>query len=280
VLLILAAFFQFRYKTTPSSGEESLLRVCLLASGSKGNAVYIESSETRILIDAGLSALELRRRLAGIGVSADDLHAILVTHEHGDHCRGVGVMARRHRIPVYLHPATRCALPLLGVVPDLREFEVGQPIALRDLQIYPFQVTHDAAAPVGFTIDTPEGKVGLATDLGLATRLVAEHLKNCRVLVLEANHDEKMLLDGPYPWHLKQRIRGHHGHLSNTASAQLLGELLWTGMEAVFLAHLSEVNNLPALADTSARQVIAGQNTCQPSVIVGSQEQVSFCVNL
>jgi phosphoribosyl 1,2-cyclic phosphodiesterase len=256
------------------------LRVCLLASGSKGNAVYIESGESRILIDAGLSATELRRRLAGIGVSADDLHAILVTHEHGDHCRGVGVMARRHRLPVYLHPATRCALPLLGTVPELREFEVGQPVLLRDLRIYPFQVTHDAAAPVGFTIDSPEGKIGLATDLGLATRLVADHLQDCRVLVLESNHDEQLLLDGPYPWHLKQRIRGHHGHLSNTASAALLAGLLWEGMEAVFLAHLSETNNQPVLADRCARQVIASQNACQPAVIVGTQEQASFCVNL
>jgi phosphoribosyl 1,2-cyclic phosphodiesterase len=256
------------------------LRVCQLASGSKGNAVYIESGETRILIDAGLSATELRRRLAGIGVSADELHAILVTHEHGDHCRGVGVMARRHRVPVYLHPATHGALPLLGMVPELREFEVGRPFALRDMQIYPFQVSHDAAAPVGFTIDTPEGKIGLATDLGLATRLVAEHLKSCRVLVLESNHDEQLLLDGPYPWHLKQRIRGHHGHLSNAAAAQLLADLLWDGMESVFLAHLSEVNNLPHLAENSARQVLAVQNFCQPSIIIGSQEQASFCVHL
>jgi phosphoribosyl 1,2-cyclic phosphodiesterase len=255
------------------------LRVCLLASGSKGNAVYMESGATRILIDAGLSATELRRRLGGIGVAADDLHAILVTHEHGDHCRGVGVMARRHRIPVYLHPATHCALPLLGAVPELREFEVGQPFAVRDMHIYPYQVTHDAAAPVGFTIDTPEGKIGLATDLGLATRLVAEQLKECRVLVLESNHDEQLLLDGPYPWHLKQRIRGQHGHLSNTAAAQLLAGLLWEGMESVFLAHLSEVNNQPALAENAARQVIAGQNVCQPSVFVGCQEQISFCVN-
>jgi phosphoribosyl 1,2-cyclic phosphodiesterase len=251
-----------------------------LASGSKGNAVYIESGQSRILIDAGLSATELRRRLAGIGVSADDLHAILVTHEHGDHCRGVGVLARRHRVPVYLHPATHGALPLLGTIPELREFEVGRTIGLRDLQIYPFQVTHDAAAPVGFTIDTPEGKIGLATDLGLATRLVTEQLKDCRVLILESNHDEQLLLSGPYPWHLKQRIRGHHGHLSNTASAQLLSALLWEGMESVFLAHLSEVNNQPQLAENSAREVIARQNACQPSVIVGNQEQVSFCVNL
>jgi phosphoribosyl 1,2-cyclic phosphodiesterase len=120
----------------------------------------------------------------------------------------------------------------------------------------------------------------LATDLGLATRLVAEQLKDCRVLVLESNHDEQMLMDGPYPWHLKQRIRGHHGHLSNSAAAQLLAGLLWDGMESIFLAHLSEVNNQPKLAQNAARQVIAGQNACQPAVIVGSQEQVSLCVNL
>ena len=128
-----------------------------------------------------------------------------------------------------------------------------------------------------YVIETSEGKVGIATDLGLATRLVAERLKGCRVLILEANHDEEMLRDGPYPWPLKQRIRSNHGHLSNTASAQLLQGLLWEGLEAVFLAHLSEVNNRPGLAESCAAEVLARQNLCRPQIILGCQGEPSAC---
>jgi len=253
------------------------LRVCLLASGSKGNAVYIETPESRVLIDAGLSARELSARLAGIGVDAADLDALLVTHEHQDHCRGVGPLARRFGLPVYLHPETRRALPRLGRIDDLREFEVGSEIVLRDLHVEAFPLTHDAASPVGFVLQAGEGKVGVATDLGIATRLVADRLRDCRVLILESNHDEELLRDGPYPWHLKQRIRGNHGHLSNGASAQLLEGLLWDGLEAIFLAHLSETNNDPRLAEDAAREVLGGQNLCGPQLHVGTQDRVSAC---
>jgi phosphoribosyl 1,2-cyclic phosphodiesterase len=253
------------------------LRVCLLASGSKGNAVYVESRETRLLIDAGLSARELKSRLALIGADGESLDALLVTHEHGDHCRGLGPMARSCRVPVFVHTETRQALPAPGRLDALREFDGEGAFAWRDLQIDPFPLTHDAVAPVGYVIETSEGKIGIATDLGIATRLVAERLKGCRVLILESNHDEEMLRDGPYPWHLKQRIRGNHGHLSNVASAQLLQGLLWEGLEAVFLAHLSETNNHPGLAESCAKEVLERQNLCRPQLIVGTQSHPSLC---
>lgn len=253
------------------------MRVCLLASGSKGNSVYVESRETRLLIDAGLSARELKSRLALIGADGEALDALLVTHEHGDHCRGLGPMARSCRLPVFVHADTRQALPAPGRLDDLREFDGDAAFTWRDLKIDPFPLTHDAVAPVGYTIETAEGKIGIATDLGIATRLVAERLKGCRVLVLEANHDEEMLRDGPYPWPLKQRIRSNHGHLSNTASAQLLQGLLWEGLEAVFLAHLSETNNRPGLAEACAAEVLARQNLCAPRLILGSQGHPSTC---
>ena len=256
------------------------MRVCLLASGSKGNAVYVESGECRILVDVGLSAREIERRLGLIGVDADSLHAILVTHEHLDHVRGVGPMARRFELPLYIHPETRRALPRVGKIKDLHEFDAGSTFCLRDMEIRPFPITHDAKAPVGFTINTPVGKIGVATDLGIATRLVADCMKGCKVLVLESNHDEQLLQDGPYPWHLKQRIRSAQGHLSNTASADLLGELVWDGLNAVFLTHLSEINNEPDIAYTGAAEVLAQQNLCQPELIVGSQEQVSHCYEI
>lgn len=253
------------------------MRVCLLASGSKGNAVFIESGETRLLIDAGLSAREISSRLAEIGVAGEDLDALLVTHEHTDHCRGLGPVARRFGLPVFVHHQTRPALSGAGKLPQVLEFAAGQPLSFRDLRIEAFPTTHDAAAPVGFTLESGEGKIGIATDLGIATRLVADRMQKCRILILESNHDEEMLIEGPYPWHLKQRIRSNHGHLSNGAAARLLGELLWEGLEAVFLAHLSEVNNDPALARRSAGETLAGQNLCRPRLIVGSQSRTSTC---
>ena len=253
------------------------MRVCLLASGSKGNAVYIETGGTRILIDAGLSGKELTSRLQGIGVAAGDLNGLLVTHEHLDHCRGLGPMARRFRLPVFIHPETLRALPAAGRIEDVREFEAGAAFSLRDLRIEAFPLTHDAAAPVGFIIDTEEGKIGIATDLGIATRLVMQRLQGCRVVILESNHDEEMLRDGPYPWPLKQRIRSQHGHLSNSASALLLQELLGEKLEAVFLAHLSEVNNHPDLAESCALRLLSGQDICRPQLILGTQHRASTC---
>jgi phosphoribosyl 1,2-cyclic phosphodiesterase len=270
-----------RYIFTASQGSgELFLRVCLLASGSKGNAVFIEAGETRLLIDVGLSAREIERRLSLIGVEADSLHAILVTHEHSDHVQGAGPMARRFGLPLCIHPETHNALPRLGKIEQLQEFEAGTPFHLRDLEIKPFSITHDASAPVGFVIESTAGKIGVATDLGIATRLVAEYLKECRVLVLESNHDEQMLLDGPYPWHLKQRIKSSQGHLSNNASAELLDSLLWEGLDAVFLAHLSETNNEPAKAHAGAFGVLNQQNLCDPHLALGTQENVSFCFEI
>lgn len=253
------------------------MRVCQLASGSKGNSLYIESEEGRLLIDAGLSAKELAKRLEGIGASPSELNALLVTHEHGDHCRGLGPMARRYDLPVYIHHETVKALPRLGKVADLYSFEQGASFSIGDIKVETFPLTHDAHPTVGFTIESREGKVGVVTDLGIATRLVQERLRDCRVLVLESNHDEELLRDGPYPWHLKQRISSNHGHLSNRASAELLEGLLWEGLEAVFLVHLSEENNCPNLVEESARRVLQGQSLCSPQLIIGTQHQVSEC---
>lgn len=251
------------------------VRVCLLASGSKGNAIYIETGGTRLLVDAGLSARELTRRLAGIGVAAEDLDAILISHEHSDHLQGAGTMARRYRLPVIVsHVTARAAQRSLDKA-ELLEFEAGQSLTFRDLLLDPFPITHDAADPVGFLLEGREGRLGVATDLGVATRLVREKLRGSRSLVLEANHDEDLLLNGPYPWHLKQRIKSRHGHLSNADSMELLGELLHPGLEAVFLAHLSETNNDPVLPLTAARELLGGQNACAPRLIVGEQSRSS-----
>jgi phosphoribosyl 1,2-cyclic phosphodiesterase len=247
-----------------------------LASGSKGNSALIEADGCRILVDAGLSGKEIERRLADLKLTGEDLHAILVTHEHHDHVGGVGPLARRYDLPVYVDQQTYSALPKLGKIEKLHLFTAGERFACCSLQVGSFSTTHDAINPVGYVVESAEGKIGFATDLGMSTRLVSEQLKECRVLVLEANHDEQMLLDGPYPWPLKQRIRSRHGHLSNCESRRLLEEVSWSGLEALFLAHLSEENNCPDLVAETFRQFML-QIGHSPEIIVGQQHQASSC---
>lgn len=248
------------------------MKICLLASGSKGNSILVESGKTRLLIDAGLSARELRKRLDSIGIEAESLDALLITHEHGDHVRGLGPLVRQLDLPVYLQADLARKLPDVGKPDCVQEFVDGEEFTIKDLTIRPFAITHDCLAPVGFTLDGELGKVGVATDLGIVTRLVTECLQDCRALVLETNHDEELLRDGPYPWKLKQRVRSNHGHLSNNAAGNLLQSLLWNGLETVFLGHLSETNNRPDLAVEVVREVLEKQNICEPQVLLGKQQ--------
>lgn len=251
------------------------MRVCLLASGSKGNSIFVEAGAGKVLIDAGLSARELLLRLAAIGVEGGELDAILISHEHSDHVRGAGALARKFKLPLLVSdPTCRAGSTSIGKT-EIIEFESGTPFSFKEMLIDPFPTTHDAHDPVGFMIECDEGRIGIATDLGIATRLVQEKLKGCVALVLESNHDEEMLSNGPYPWPLKQRIRSRHGHLSNLESAALLDEIIHPGLEAVFLAHLSEVNNDPGIALDTARRLVASRNICSPRLIVGDQYRVS-----
>jgi phosphoribosyl 1,2-cyclic phosphodiesterase len=247
------------------------MKICLLASGSKGNSILVESGKTRLLIDAGLSARELRKRLASIDVEAESIDALLITHEHGDHVRGLGPLVRQLGLPVYLQTDLARQLQDVGKPECVQEFVDGEEFTIKDLTVRPFAITHDCLAPVGFTLDGESGKVGVATDLGVVTRLVTECLQGCRALVLETNHDEELLRDGPYPWKLKQRVRSNHGHLSNNAAGNLLQNILWDGLETVFLGHLSETNNNPDLAIQVVNSVLEKQNVCEPQVLLGKQ---------
>ncbi len=256
------------------------MRVCLLASGSKGNSLFVETGDTKLLIDAGLSAREITCRLEAIGVCASELNGILISHEHVDHIRGAGTLARRFKIPVLIsYPTSNKTQEHFRSV-SLIEFESGCSFEFRDVLIDPFPTTHDSADPVGFVIDSSEARIGFATDLGIVTRLVREKLRKSRVLVLESNHDEDMLLNGPYPWHLKQRIKSRHGHLSNAESAELIFEIMHSELEGVFLAHLSEANNLPEIALEVCRKKLSGTMICSPRIFVGKQQCVSEVLSL
>jgi phosphoribosyl 1,2-cyclic phosphodiesterase len=251
------------------------LAVCVLASGSKGNAIYISDGQTSVMIDAGLSGVELQRRMAARNLSAEDLDAIIVSHEHNDHVRGAGILSRRFKLPVYINPKTEAAAGSLGDLHQVKRFECGTPFGIGNLKIHPFSISHDAEDPAGFTISRNSTTIAVATDLGIPTAMVKEHLKRCALLVLEANHDPQMLEDGPYPWPLKQRIRSRVGHLSNGDSKKLLQELQHENLQHVILAHLSENNNTPqkayeevgrALTRCRARITVADQYTSGPVI--------------
>ncbi len=240
------------------------MRFCVLGSGSKGNATYLESGETRILIDAGMSGIELQRRLASIDVELAEINAILITHEHNDHIHGVGVLSRRARIPVYANPATFSAAS--GTVKKLfsfSEFETGVSFQIRNLEVHPFAVSHDAQDPVGFRISDNGVSFGYCTDTGKVSQLIRHRLTTCRGLVLESNHDIGMLQNGTYPPYLKQRIRSSQGHLDNEEAALFLKDLLHEKLEHVVLAHLSEENNDPQIAYTAAMAALGSNPDCR-----------------
>ncbi len=256
----------------PDARSNYNLAVCLLASGSKGNAIYVSDGTTALLIDAGLSGIEIERRLKSKGLSAENLDAILVSHEHSDHIQGVGILSRRYRLPVFMNAKTQqAALPQIGKISKLQNFECGRPFSIKSLTIHPFSISHDASDPAGFTIQHNGSKIGIATDLGIATAMVKDHLKGCHLVILEANHDPTMLFEGPYPWPTKQRIKGRSGHLSNEESSALLKEIRHTQLECVILAHLSETNNTsqkalsavgPTVSPGNTRIAVACQDAC------------------
>ncbi len=229
------------------------MKVCSIASGSSGNCLYIGDKDTNILIDAGISRKKIVDGLGKIGINPRQIDGILITHEHIDHIRGINMMVKMFDIPVY---ATGSTLDYIrtkdqqGVISMNHLYEVhpDKCIALKNMEIMPFSISHDAADPVCYTVYSGGHKVGVATDLGIYNEYTVDHLLGSELLVLEANHDISMLEAGRYPYNLKRRILGKKGHLSNDDSGRLLCRLLNKGLKYTFLAHLSKENNYPALA--------------------------------
>jgi phosphoribosyl 1,2-cyclic phosphodiesterase len=253
------------------------LAVCVLASGSKGNAIYISDGFTAILIDAGLSATEIKRRLRSRGLNPKDLNAIVVTHEHSDHIQAVGVLSRQLKLPIYLSRNIEKKVSSGNSLHEIQTFSSGSTFQINNLAVHPFAVSHDAADPVGFTIGQNGSRIGVATDLGIVTPHVKENLKHCHLLILEANHDPDMLINGPYPWYLKRRIQSRSGHLSNQQSKRLLMELQHKGLEHVILAHLSQTNNAPQKVLTEISEVLT---RCKPRLTVASQHRCGEVIYL
>lgn len=227
------------------------LRFASLGSGSKGNATLVSDGETHLLVDCGFGLREAERRLARVGLHPRQLDAILVTHEHGDHIRGVGPLARRHAVPVHLTPGT-WASGRLGELPVRHWITPQARFAVKGVVVDPVTVPHDAREPVQFRIQGPGGRsLGVLTDLGHPTEHVAQVFRGCDALVLECNHDVRMLAEGPYPARLKRRVGGNWGHLSNAQAAALLPRLDIDRLQTIVCSHLSEHNNHPerVLAD-------------------------------
>ena len=238
-----------------------MLRFKNLGSGSTGNATVIEaigSPGCRVLVDCGLGIRNLATRLGEAGLQISDIDAIFITHEHSDHIGCARTVSLRHRIPVWMSEGTYAGMRQPDMEGMLRVAHDGEPIDLGFMQLTPFEVPHDAQEPLQLTCTDGASKIGVLTDLGRSTPHVLAHLQGCHAILLECNHDMDMLANSPYPWFLKNRIAGDHGHLSNLAAAEILRSICHDGLKHIVAAHLSEQNNLPAIA----REVMSAARGC------------------
>ena len=232
----------------------------MLASGSSGNAAFLATGSTRILIDAGLSMRETARRLDSIGEKIEDLDAILITHEHSDHVSGLPVLARQKkkiRAAIYM---THMTGPVIdwgeGATPRLETFQAGAEFQIGDVEVQSFSIPHDALDPVGFRLEAEGVRIGIATDLGYIPESIKYHLRRTDLLLLESNHDLDMLKVGPYPWSVKQRVMSRVGHLSNLVVSDYLTQDFDSSTAHLILGHLSEHNNHPAIVSMVASQAL------------------------
>ena len=239
------------------------MRLVSIASGSSGNCIYVGSDQSHILVDAGISNKRIEQGLNDIGLKGAELDGVVITHEHSDHIKGLGVLARKHHVPIYGTEETLkeiAANTRLGkypkellhpILPDV-DFQIG------DLTLEPFSIHHDAANPVAYRVSHERKSVAVATDMGHYDQYVIDHLKDLDALLLEANHDVNMLETGPYPYYLKTRIASQRGHLCNEENAATLVRLLENGCERFALCHISQENNTPELALESVRAALLG----------------------
>ena len=255
------------------------VELTVLGSGSAGNATLVSHEGRNVLIDVGLSYRDVSRRLERLDVTPDNIDAIMITHAHGDHTRGARVLARRHDIPVYTTNGVSSEWGVTDVV-DCHTLVPNTAFELAGLRFTPFEIPHDASEAVGFRIDTPEGAIGYATDIGTMTPTLIGRFRDCRVLVIESNHATELLRVSPYARSIRDRIAGSGGHLSNEALAEFVRNHLGTAVRCVILAHLSRVNNVPELAEMSCREALAACGREDVEVVVARQDQAAKTINL
>ena len=258
------------------------MQITILGSGSAGNCALIETDQTAVLVDAGLSHRQITQRLEGIQRGWVDIDAILLTHEHSDHTNALAVLSKHTTIPVYANRLTAEEVTRTASVHiSWRLFTTGSAFEIGDLTIEPFSIPHDASDPVGFTLRAPTHTVAYVTDLGHATKLVVERIRGVDLVVLEANHDLKMLQDDPIrPWATKQRIMSRHGHLSNADAAAVIGEIASAKLQHVVLAHLSRDCNSPELAHQAVDLKLKQIGATHVRTVVAHQQQPTPTVKL
>ena len=261
------------------------MRFSVLGSGSKGNSTYVRSGATSLLIDAGFSGVEIERRMESIGADPARLSAIIVTHEHGDHVQGVGVLSRKYQLPVFANrPTCEAGGKYFEKLFKFEEFLTGVKFYLNNLCVHPFAINHDTADPVGFTIDDGAASLGYCTDTGMVSRLIHHHLSHCDSLILECNHDLEMLRNGHYPPSVQQRIRSKNGHLANPQAIEFIKKLVNPQLSRVVLAHISESNNRHSIVGDTVKQLhkdLKNIPDCSPlfSIAIATQEDPTelFC---
>jgi len=259
------------------------MKVAVLASGSSGNAVWVSSGSTAVLIDAGISGRRISQAAGGLGLDTAQLSAVLVTHEHSDHVSGLGPVTRKFDVPACATVGTHAAIDRrLGKCPGRTIVEAGTDFEIGDLLVSPFAISHDCAEPVGYSVTDGRASVVVATDLGVVSHPVRHRIGRADCVVLEFNHDERMLLDGSYPWFLKQRIMSNEGHLSNEAAARELVSLADGPMSTLVLAHISRENNTPDLALATARDALERAGRADVDVLLAEQHRATgpICLGL
>ena len=235
------------------------IQFATIASGSKGNCIFIGTENTKILIDAGISGKKAEQGLAELGVSGDEIDAVFVTHEHNDHVDGIGVLSRRYEIPIYATEGTWENMPeKIGSIRESNKRTVyaNEYCAFNEFSICPFNIPHDAAQPVGYRINAYDKTLTIATDIGHITDDVMQNCKDCDLLLLESNHDVNMVHNGPYPYPLKRRVLGDFGHLSNENCGKVLTDICSSRLKYVILGHLSGENNTPMLAFNTSKEIM------------------------
>ena len=253
------------------------MKICSLGSGSSGNSFYIEGSGTRILVDVGFNLTEIERRLAAAEISPADLNGIIITHEHADHVCGLRLFVKKWKIPFYVNNLTLDAIKKILKDPDVNVFYNSMEFAIGNLNIQPFPVLHDASCTSGFVISNGTKKIFYATDIGFVTFLVKERMKNANAIIFESNHDKKMLVDGKYPWFLKQRILGRQGHISNEESAMAIRDIINDSCSRIILAHISKENNDHRLALDTHRKILGNDDI---PIHLAEQNSVSKIYNI
>ncbi len=262
-----------------------MFQTAVLSSGSKGNSFLVRTDTTKILVDVGMSYKQIALACNSLALSPEKIQAVIISHEHSDHIKGLGVICRKLKIPVFVTEATYGAgkRHFCNISSDIIHFNQGEYLTIGDLIIHPFPSFHDAVDGSNFIVtqkDNPERKLSIATDLGFCSKMLIEKVKNSSTIILESNHDIPMLMEGPYPWELKQRVKSINGHLSNDQAIGLLSQIFHSGLENIILAHLSEKNNHPTIVERLFTEYLGSINAFNTKLIISYQNRATNLIDI